>query len=147
MNAHSLVHGRQHHSAAADPYCEPVAELTTARVDAWIWAVRLFPTRSAATAAVKAGHVKVNAAGAKPAQSVRQGDTIRIRDSRGERIVRVIHLIDKRVGAPVAVTMYDDLTPPAPPKEERVATATRDRGAGRPTKRDRRQVERLMGRE
>jgi ribosome-associated heat shock protein Hsp15 len=120
---------------------------TSARLDAWTWAVRLFPTRSAATAAVKAGHVKVNAASAKPAQSVKVGDTIRIRDRRGERIVRVVGLIDKRVGAPVAVTMYDDLTPPAPPREERVVTGTRDRGTGRPTKRDRRQVERLMGRE
>ena len=120
---------------------------TSARLDAWTWAVRLFPTRSAATAAVKAGHVKVNAASAKPAQSVKVGDTIRIRDNRGERIVKVLGLLDKRVGAPVAVTMYDDLTPPAPPKEERAVTGTRDRGAGRPTKRDRRQVERLMGRE
>ena len=120
---------------------------TSARLDSWTWAVRLFPTRSAATAAVKAGHVKVNAASAKPAQSVKVGDTIRVRDTRGERIVRVVGLIDKRVGAPVAVTMYDDLTPPAPPREERVVTGTRDRGTGRPTKRDRRQVERLMGRE
>jgi len=120
---------------------------SSARVDAWTWAVRLFPTRSAATAAVKAGHVKVNAASAKPAQSVKVGDTIRIRDTRGERIVKVVGLIDKRVGAPVAVTMYEDLTPAALPKEERVSTGTRDRGAGRPTKRDRRQVEKLMGRE
>lgn len=109
--------------------------------------MRLFPTRSAATAAVKAGHVKVNAASAKPAQSVKVGDTIRIRDTRGERIVKVVGLLDKRVGAPVAVTMYEDLTPPEPPKEERVSTGTRDRGSGRPTKRDRRQVEKLMGRE
>ena len=120
---------------------------TSARVDAWTWAVRLFPTRSAATAAVKAGHVKVNAASAKPAQSVKIGDTIRIRDTRGERIVKVVGLLDKRVGAPVAETMYEDLTPPEPPKEERVSTGTRDRGSGRPTKRDRRQVEKLMGRE
>ncbi len=119
----------------------------TARLDAWTWAVRLFPTRSAATAAVKAGHVKVNTASAKPAQAVKVGDTIRIRDTRGERIVKVLGLIDKRVGAPVAVTLYDDMTPPPPPKEERSATVTRDRGAGRPTKRDRRQVEKLMGRE
>jgi len=119
----------------------------SARVDAWTWAVRLFPTRSAATAAVKAGHVKVNTASAKPAQSVKVGDTIRVRDTRGERIVKVVGIIDKRVGAPVAVTMYEDLTPPAPPKEERALAASRDRGAGRPTKRDRRQVERLMGRQ
>jgi ribosome-associated heat shock protein Hsp15 len=96
---------------------------------------------------VKAGHVKVNAGSAKPAQSVKVGDTIRIRDTRGERVVKVVGVIDKRVGAPVATTLYEDLTPPAPPKEERVLIATRERGAGRPTKRDRRQVEKLMGRE
>ena len=125
----------------------PGSPLTSARVDAWVWAVRLFPTRSAATAAVKAGHVKVNAGSAKPAQSVKVGDTIRIRDTRGERVVKVVGVIDKRVGAPVATTLYEDLTPPALPKEERVLIATRERGAGRPTKRDRRQVEKLMGRE
>ena len=60
--------------------------------------------------------MKVNAASAKPAQAVKVGDTIRIRDTRGEKLVKVIGLIDKRVGAPVAVTMYDDLTPPPLPK-------------------------------
>lgn len=117
----------------------------TGRVDSWLWAVRVVKTRSAATAASKAGHVTVNDERAKPAQTVRVGDVVRVRLDGEERILQVARLIAKRVGAPVAVECYIDLTPPKPPKEERVATVVRDRGAGRPTKRDRRVIERLMG--
>lgn len=115
------------------------------RVDSWLWAVRAFKTRSAATAASKAGHVTVNDERAKPAQTVRVGDIVRVRLDGDERILQVARLISKRVGAPVAAECYTDLTPPKPPKEERVLTVVRDRGAGRPTKRDRRVIERLMG--
>ena len=117
----------------------------TGRVDSWLWAVRAFKTRSAATAASKAGHISVNDERAKPAQTVRVGDVVRVRLDGEERILQVARLIAKRVGAPVAVECYIDLTPPKPPKEERVLTVVRDRGAGRPTKRDRRVIERLMG--
>ena len=117
----------------------------TGRVDSWLWAVRVLKTRSAATAASKAGHVTVNDERAKPAQTVRVGDVVRVRLDGEERILQVARLIAKRVGAPVAVECYVDLTPPKPPKEERVLTVVRDRGAGRPTKRDRRVIERLMG--
>ena len=117
----------------------------TGRVDSWLWAVRVLKTRSAATAASKAGHVTVNDERAKPAQSVRVGDIVRVRQDGDERILQVARLISKRVGAPVAAECYIDLTPPKPPKEERVLTVVRDRGAGRPTKRDRRVIERLMG--
>jgi len=117
----------------------------TGRVDSWLWAVRILKTRSAATAASKAGHVTVNDERAKPAQTVRVGDVVRVRLDGEERILQVARLIAKRVGAPVAVECYIDLTPPKPPKEERVLTVVRDRGAGRPTKRDRRVIEKLMG--
>jgi len=117
----------------------------TGRVDSWLWAVRILKTRSAATAASKAGHVSVNDERAKPAQTVRVGDVVRVRLDGEERILQVARLIAKRVGAPVAAECYVDLTPPKPPKEERVLTVVRDRGAGRPTKRDRRDIERLMG--
>ena len=117
----------------------------TGRVDSWLWAVRVLKTRSAATAASKAGHVTVNDERAKPAQTVRVGDVVRVRLDGEERILQVSRLIAKRVGAPVASECYVDLTPPKPPKEERVLTVVRDRGAGRPTKRDRRVIERLMG--
>ena len=117
----------------------------TGRVDSWLWAVRVLKTRSAATAASKAGHVTVNDERAKPAQTVRVGDVVRVRLDGDERVLQVRRLIAKRVGAPVAVECYLDLTPPKPPTEERVLTVVRDRGAGRPTKRDRRVIERLMG--
>lgn len=117
------------------------------RVDAYTWAIRLYATRSAATAACKAGHVKVNEAGAKPAQAVRIGDRVRALTPGGERIVVVTALITKRTSAALAALHFDDLTPPPPPKEERPARVVRDRGAGRPTKRDRRLIERLRGRD
>jgi len=123
----------------------PQAPATTVRVDSWVWAVRLLKTRSSSTDACKAGHVRVNDARAKAAQPVRIGDEVRVRTPEGDRIVIVRRLIVKRVGATVAVECYEDLTPPPPPKEERVVIAVRDRGAGRPTKRDRRELEKLRG--
>ncbi|QNE46602.1 RNA-binding S4 domain-containing protein [Glaciihabitans sp. INWT7] len=119
---------------------------TTARVDSWIWAVRLAKTRSAATAACRAGHVQVNGERAKAAQPVRVGDEVRLRNTELERTVQVARLVSKRVGASVAVECLVDLTPPPPPKEEVAVTVRRDRGAGRPTKRERRDLEKLRGR-
>lgn len=116
------------------------------RIDAWVWSVRLYPTRSAAAAACRAGHVKVNNANVKPAHAVKVGDTVRALTPGGERIVVVRGLIARRVGATAAVEHYEDRTPPPPPKEERAMLGLRDRGAGRPTKRDRREIERLRGR-
>ena len=121
--------------------------MDSARVDSWVWAVRLAKTRSAATAACKAGHVQVNGERAKAAQPVHVGDEVRLRTTDAERTVRVSALVVKRVGAAIAVECYLDLTPPAPPKEERPMTFARDRGAGRPTKRERRDLDRLRGRE
>jgi len=123
-----------------------VAAEGTVRVDAWTWAVRVYPTRSAASTACKAGHVKVNGASAKPAQAVKPGDTVRARTPAGERVLVVRGLIEKRVSAAAAAENYADLTPPPPPKEERPAVPVRERGTGRPTKRERRQTERLRGR-
>lgn len=119
---------------------------SSVRVDAWTWAVRIYPTRSAAGTACRGGHVRVNDARVKPAHPVRIGDTVRALTDGGERVVVVTGLISKRVGAPVAVLNYEDHSPPPPPREERPAPITRDRGAGRPTKRDRRRIEHLRGR-
>jgi len=116
------------------------------RVDSWIWAVRLAKTRSAATAACRAGHVQVNGERAKAAQPVHIGDEVRLRNTDLERTVQVARLVAKRVGASVAVECLVDLTPPPPPREEVAATIQRDRGAGRPTKRERRDLEKLRGR-
>jgi ribosome-associated heat shock protein Hsp15 len=116
------------------------------RVDAWIWSVRLTKTRSLAAAACKAGHVRVNGDKVKPAQVVRVGDEVRVRESGGyERIVVVSRLVRKRVGPPAAAECLVDNSPPRPPREEVLLVALRDRGTGRPTKRDRRDLERLQG--
>jgi ribosome-associated heat shock protein Hsp15 len=122
-----------------------MAEVVRARVDAWCWAVRLFPTRSAAGAACRAGHVRVNGERAKPATIVVPGDEVHVRGGERERIVIVERLVVKRVGAAVAVACYLDRSPVPPPKEHVAVVAQRDRGAGRPTKRDRRLIERLRG--
>ena len=116
-------------------------ELTSVRVDAWTWAIRLYPTRSAASAACRAGHVKVNGRNAKASHAVRPGDTVVAQTPGGERVVVVTGLIDKRSSAAVAADHYEDRTPPPPPKESRPAVVTRERGSGRPTKRDRRLVD------
>jgi ribosome-associated heat shock protein Hsp15 len=123
----------------------PAAAPSSVRVDSWIWAVRVLKTRSAATTSSKAGHVTVNDERAKPAQPVRIGDEVRVRTGEGERTLIVRRLIVKRVSAAVAAECFEDLTPPPPPKEERMLTAVRDRGAGRPTKKDRREIDRLLG--
>ncbi|MBF4575980.1 RNA-binding S4 domain-containing protein [Frondihabitans sp. VKM Ac-2883] len=120
-----------------------MAEISSARVDVWLWAVRVFKTRSAATAACRAGHVRVNGERVKAAQAIRPGDEIRTRIEGFDRIVVVRTLLLKRVGAPVAATALTDLTPPPPPREERAFVPIRDPGAGRPTKRDRRDIDRL----
>ncbi|MGK8491727.1 RNA-binding S4 domain-containing protein [Nocardia asiatica] len=120
---------------------------TQARVDSWTWAVRLFKTRSAAAEACRGGHVRVNGAPAKPAQSVRPGDEVRIRAGGIERIVIVERIVTKRVGAPIAAQCLIDRSPPPPPREILASMPRRDRGAGRPTKRERRETDRLMGRD
>lgn len=115
------------------------------RVDSWIWSVRLTKTRSAAASACRAGHVRVNAERAKPAQPVREGDEVRLRHAGRERVVIVRRLLSKRVGAPVAEECYVDNSPPPPVRADLAAVGLRGRGAGRPTKRDRRELERLRG--
>jgi ribosome-associated heat shock protein Hsp15 len=114
-----------------------------ARVDAWLWAVRIYTTRSAATTACRAGHVRVNGERAKAAQPVRVGDQLRVRIAGFDRILVVRQTIVKRVGAIVAAEAVEDRTPPRDPLP---VMAQRDRGAGRPTKRERRDIDRLRGR-
>lgn len=117
----------------------------TVRVDSWIWSVRLVKTRSMGATACRGGHVRVNGERVKPAHAVRVGDEVRLRHEGRERIVVVTRLIRKRVGAPVAAQCYIDNSPPPPPREAVAPAGIRDRGAGRPTKRDRRELERLRG--
>lgn len=120
-------------------------EAQSVRLDSWIWAVRLFKTRSAAAAACRSGHVRVNGTPAKAGQRVGPDDEIRLRVEGLEKIVVVTRPIAKRVSAVIAAESMIDRSPPPPPTEVLASQPRRDRGAGRPTKRDRREIDRLRG--
>ncbi|WP_305092689.1 RNA-binding S4 domain-containing protein [Prescottella sp. R16] len=115
----------------------------SARVDSWMWAVRLFKTRSQSASACRSGHVRVNGATAKASTAVAPGDEVRVRAAGVERIVVVVRPIAKRVGPPIAVECFQDNSPPPPSPETIAAIPRRDRGAGRPTKRERREMEKF----
>lgn len=123
--------------STAEPWPVHHGVMETNRVDRWLWAVRLTKTRPDAAAACRGGHVTINDRPAKPATPVAPGDRIRARVGDTTRFVEVVRVIQKRVGAADAVTCYLDRTPP-PPSTPVIPVALRDRGAGRPTKRDRR---------
>jgi ribosome-associated heat shock protein Hsp15 len=121
----------------------PAPPLESTRVDRWLWAVRLYRTRSEATAACRGGHIRVNGTPAKPATTVRVGDRVEATVHGADRILEVVVIIDKRVGAPVAATSLIDHSPPPPVRDDEPAVFPRDAGAGRPTKRDRRRLDRF----
>lgn len=118
---------------------------STVRLDKWLIAARLYKTRPLAQEACDGGHVTVNDRAAAPSRAVKSGDIVVALTHAGKRILRITGVEDKRGPAAHARTLYDDLTPPAPPAEEPVAL--RERGAGRPTKRDRRLLDRTRGAE
>ena len=127
--------------------CGRLEDIESARVDQWLWAVRMTKTRSDAAAACRGGHVKVNGKSAKPATPVKVGDRVEAYVHDRQRILEVTTLIVKRVGATVAVDCFVDHSPPPPPEREvDVPVFQRDPGTGRPTKRDRRELDRLRGR-
>jgi ribosome-associated heat shock protein Hsp15 len=119
------------------------------RADKWLWAIRLFKTRGLASDACNAGKVKLSGDSIKPAKDLKVGDTLTITKEQQRLTYKITKLIDKRVGAPEAQLCYEDLTPP----EERETAAmpsvfrfpTRERGAGRPTKKERRDMGKLRG--
>jgi ribosome-associated heat shock protein Hsp15 len=121
--------------------------LDTARVDQWLWGVRLFKTRTMATDACRGGHVKVNGASAKPSTPVRVGDRVEANVGDRHRDLEVVGIVDKRVSATMAAECLIDHSPPPPPREEVLPPLfSREPGAGRPTKRDRRDLQRLRRR-
>jgi ribosome-associated heat shock protein Hsp15 len=117
--------------------------IDTARLDVWLWAVRLTPTRSTATELCRAGRVTMNGNTGKAASPVKVGDRIEARIADRVRIVEVARVVNKRVGAPIAAECLVDHSPPVEKPEDAAPVFRRDRGAGRPTKRDRRQLDRL----
>lgn len=120
-----------------------------ARIDKWLWTVRLFRTRSLATDACRAGSVHVNELPAKPARSLRPGETVTVRQGLVLRTVRVVGLPRSRVGAALVPQYCTDLTPPeefAKARQHPIQQVlAREKGSGRPTKRDRRLLDELLG--
>ncbi len=122
------------------------ASLDSIRVDKWLWAARVFKTRSLAGAACDGGKVDVNDEAAKPARRVRAGDRIVVTLPRGRRrILKIAAVGDRRGSAEVAKALFEDLTPPEPPRARQALPPRREPGTGRPTKRERRDIERLRG--
>ena len=117
------------------------------RVDKWLWSVRLYSSRTVATDACAGGHVKVNGAPAKASTAVKVGDTVVAFAGGRERILEVVRIIEKRVSASIAAECVIDHSPPPPPREEFVQPLfVRERGTGRPTKRDRRRLDTFRSR-
>ena len=131
-------------SSGIDPFC-----VTAARLDKWLWAVRLFKTRALATDAIRAGSVEINARPAKPAREVHAGETVTVQQGLVLRTVRVLATPESRVGAKLVAEYCTDLTPEsefAKAREQRLQhVMARERGSGRPTKRERRDVDRFFG--
>ena len=118
------------------------------RIDKWIWHARLVRTRSAAAALVSTGHVRINGQrDDAPGHVVRPGDVITIALDRLVRVLKVIGFAERRGDADSVAVLYEDLQPP-PPRDQKPAEAPRpegrEPGSGRPTKRDRRMIDRLQ---
>ena len=125
--------------------------LQKVRVDKWLWSVRIFKSRTMATDACKSGKVKVNGANVKPSYLLQREELVDVKKNGFDLQFKVIDLLQKRVGAPIAQKCYEDLTP----QEEldkykdwfvgKGASEKREKGAGRPTKRERREIDDYKG--
>jgi len=116
------------------------------RIDKWLWSVRLFKTRSMATDACNAGKVKMNGVNLKPSKEVKTEEIYNIKIGQLDKTVQVIDTPKSRIGAPLVPNFYTDLTPEEEYnriKSLRTTFEYREHGEGRPTKRDRRQIEYL----
>ena len=129
-------------SAQSDP------AVSGARLDKWLWAVRVFQTRALATVACREGSVTINDVPAKPARDVHTGELIIVRKGLITRTLQVVAVPRSRVGAKLREAYYHDLTPPAEyqkAREQRLQhVLAREKGTGRPTKRERRLLDQLF---
>ena len=116
------------------------------RIDKWLWHARVVRTRSAASSLVTSGLVRVNGTRiTAPSQLVRPGDVATIALDRQVRLLKVAGFAERRGDAEAARVLFEDITPPPPPPDKSPKVAAREPGSGRPTKRDRRAIDRLFG--
>lgn len=117
------------------------------RIDKWLWAVRIYKTRSMATEACRSGKVKIGGQEVKPSREVKLEDEVAINLGPITKTLKVTGLIERRVSAPLAAENYEDLTPEEEYERAKIARETnfekREKGVGRPTKKERRIIERL----
>lgn len=118
------------------------------RIDKWLWSVRIFRSRTIATDACKAGKVKINGEAVKPSHMIAEGEVVWVKKEGFHFQYRAIQLIEKRVGAPIALTCYEDITPEAERKKYedwftngQPVLEKREKGTGRPTKKERREID------
>ncbi|HXI00655.1 MAG TPA: RNA-binding S4 domain-containing protein [Sphingobacteriaceae bacterium] len=118
------------------------------RIDKYLWAIRAFKTRSIATDACKAGRVKKSGQSVKPSYAVKIGEMFTVQKGIERRVIRITGLLERRVDAKTAVTFYDDITPTEETQAYKsvfhAPSLQRDRGTGRPTKKDRREIDDLI---
>lgn len=115
------------------------------RIDKWLWAVRVFKTRTLAAQACDGGKVKIDNINVKPARQLKVGEEVQFTKNHQKHLYRAVNLIDKRVAAPDAQQCYEDVTPAdwiiARKPSAFIEIPLRDRGMGRPTKKDRRDID------
>lgn len=142
-----------HDKAKHFPYCIPrIVPADSVRIDKWLWAVRVYKTRTLAAEACKSGKVKVDGTAIKPSYDLKTGITVQVQKEGHKKILKALQLIEKRVGADIAATCYEDLSPPPPPKSPKEEAffytfEVRERGSGRPTKRERRTIDKFKSKD
>lgn len=128
---------------------QPMEATSAVRADRWLWAVRLYKTRGLACAACNAGHVRINGQPCKPARSVRSGDILTALAGEITRTVKVLAILENRIGAKLVPKYLEDQTPASEFEKLKQKTSApigqRPKGAGRPTKKDRRLLGSFFG--
>jgi len=115
------------------------------RIDKWLWAVRIFKTRSQATEACRKGHISIEDIPVKPSRDVHVGEVIKVRKPPISRSFKVLDLTEKRMGAKIVHDYLEDVTPAGELEllemQKHMRWSVRDKGTGRPTKKDRRDLD------
>jgi ribosome-associated heat shock protein Hsp15 len=118
------------------------------RIDKWLWHARVVRTRTSAASLVDEGQVRLNGERVTAtSRAVKAGDVVTVALDRTVRIMKVTGFAERRGNADAASVLFEDLTPKPEPRAEPVAVAEREAGSGRPTKQERRAIDRLMGEE
>ncbi len=123
-----------------------MSEIQKTRIDKWLWAIRIYKTRTLASDACAAGKIKIDGDSVKASYMLKVGQTVHINKQGEKLILKSIKLIEKRVGAPLALLCYEDLTPPEEKEKLKfpaIFYEVRDKGVGRPTKKDRREIDKF----